>query len=193
MSNPLAPQPVEPVEESLAEGCRKRSLAAYQRLFETHGGRMKSLAYNILGNSADAEDAVQEAFLKVYRAVDRFKGEAAFSTWVFRILVNTCHDIRRRGRRRGVEVHDSESEDVLSALPEPGTSDHPLRLSLEQSLRKLDPRSRIVFLLYEVEGFKHREIAEVLNIPEGTSKNILFHAKRELQALLSGVGRVGRS
>ena len=193
MSNPLASQPAEPSEESLAEGCRKRSLHAYQRLFETHGGRMKSLAYNILGNSADAEDAVQEAFLKVYRAVDRFKGEAAFSTWVFRILVNTCHDIRRRGRRRGVEVNDSESVDLLNALPEPGASDHPLRLSLEQSLRKLDPRSRTVFLLYEVEGFKHKEIAEVLNIPEGTSKNILFHAKRELQALLSGFGRVGRS
>ncbi len=193
MSNSVGSQPVTPDEESLADGCRRRSLAAYQRLFETYGGRMKSLACNILGNTADAEDAVQEAFLKIYRSVDRFKGESAFSTWVFRILVNACFDLRRRNRRRRAEMHDQETTDVLGTLPEPAASDHPLRLSLERSLERLDDRSRTVFLLYEVEGFKHREIAEVLKIPEGTSKNILYQAKRELQTLLSAPGRAGRS
>jgi len=184
-------RPARLAEETLAEGCRRRSLAAYQRLFETHGGRMKSIACNILGNTADAEDAVQEAFLKIYRGVDRFKGDAAFSTWVFRILINACHDTLRRRKRRRVEIQDSESADALGDLPEPNAVDHPLRISLERSLRKLDQRSRTVFLLYEVEGFKHREIAEVLNIPEGTSKNILFNARRELQTLLSSAGRFG--
>lgn len=193
MSDSLVSKPADPSDESLSEGCRRHSLAAYQRLFETHGGRMKSLAYNILGNTADAEDAVQEAFLKIFRNVDSFKGDAAFSTWVFRILVNSCRDIQRRSRRRRAEVRDSDSSDEMNALPEPTAADHPLRISLEQSLRKLDARSRTVFLLYEVEGFKHREIAEVLNIPEGTSKNLLFHAKRELQVLLSRAGRIGRA
>ncbi len=181
-----------PAEESLAEGCRKRSLEAFQRLFDTLGGRMKSLACNLLGNTADAEDAVQETFLKIYRGIDSFKGGAAFSTWVFRVLVNACRDIQRRRRRRSAETGDPESVDALETLPQPVVSDHPLRISLERSILKLDSRSRTVFLLYEVEGFKHREIAEMLNIPEGTSKNILFQAKRELQTLLSRPGRAGR-
>ncbi len=193
MPKPAEHRPTGPIEEYLVDGCRKGSLAAYQRLFETHGGRMKSIAYNILGNKADAEDAVQEAFLKIYRSVDRFKGDAAFSTWVFRILVNACHDQLRRRRRRLVEVHDTETTGTLETLPEPAAADHPLRVSLETSLQKLDRRSRTVFLLYEVEGFKHREIAEMLDIPEGTSKNILFQARRELQSLLSRPTMAGRS
>lgn len=191
MPHPLDSRPVKPIEEDLAEGCRKRSFTAYQRLFELYGTRMKSLAYHLLGNTADAEDAVQEAFLKIYRAADRFKGDSAFLTWIFRILVNACHDQMRRNRRRRAELPESETEDLLLAMPEPSRTDHPLRISLERSLQKLDRRSRTVFLLYEVEGFKHREIAEVLSIPEGTSKNILFQARKELQELLSETGRFG--
>ncbi len=140
-------QPARPTEESLAEGCRQHSLPAFQRLFETHGGRMKSIAYNIMGNTADAEDAVQEAFLKIYRGVDRFKGDAAFSTWVFRILINACHDLLRRRKRHRAELRDSDSGDAVGDLPEPCAADHPLRISLERSIRKLDSRSRTVFLL----------------------------------------------
>jgi RNA polymerase sigma-70 factor (ECF subfamily) len=98
----------------------------------------------------------------------------------------------RRHRRHRVELQESESTDVLASLPQPTPRDHPLRISLEKSLKKLDQRSRTVFLLYEVEGFKHREIAEVLRIPEGTSKNILFNARKELQELLSEAGSLVR-
>lgn len=192
LPDPPDDRQVRPIEEELAEGCRRRSYAAYQRLFEIHGARMKSLAYHMLGNTADAEDAVQEAFIKIFRAADRFKGDSAFLTWVFRIVVNACHDQMRRRRRRSVELQESEATDLLAALPQPTRSDHPLRVSLEKSLKKLDQRSRTVFLLYEVEGLKHREIAEVLRIPEGTSKNILFNARKELQELLSESGSLAR-
>jgi RNA polymerase sigma-70 factor (ECF subfamily) len=144
---------------------------------------MKSIALNLLGNFSDAEDAVQEAFIKIYRGVASFRNESSFSTWIYRVLVNVCYDLRRRRVRRpeatGLDAGNAEAD-----FAAPATPDHPLRLTLEKSLARLKERNRTVFLLFEVEGFKHREIAEILNIPEGTSKNLLFEAKRELQKLL---------
>ena len=85
--------------EDLLEGCRAGRLEAFERLYEQAGPRMKSLAANLLGNAEDAEDAVQETFLKVYRGAGGFKGSSAASTWAFRILLNTCYDAMRRRRR----------------------------------------------------------------------------------------------
>jgi len=171
--------PSEKEDGELFEGCRSGSLDAFERLYETHEARMKSLAWNLLGNAADAEDAVQEAFLKVYRGARAFRGRSAFSTWIYRVLVNTCYDLLRK-RRPGHETGAADSVD-LHAAP---ASDHPLRLSLEQCLSRLRPRHRSVFLLFEVEGFTHKEIGEILDMPEGTSKTLLFNAKRELQGML---------
>jgi RNA polymerase sigma-70 factor (ECF subfamily) len=143
---------------------------------------MKSVAMNLLGNTSDAEDAVQEAFLKLYRSWDSFKGESLRSTWLYRILVNTCYDIgRRRKRTPEPATPDDEQAAEQKAAPQ---SDHALRLTIERALRRLPEVQRSVFLLFEVEGFKHREIADILDIPEGTSKHALFSAKRELQERL---------
>jgi RNA polymerase sigma-70 factor, ECF subfamily len=156
------------------------AFAAFERLYDTHGARLKSIAGNLLGNVADAEDAVQEAFLKAYRARGAYKGDAAPFTWLYRILVNSCLDLGRRRKRRR---EDPEPEAPLDMRPAAG-QDHPLRLALEASIAKLAPRLRAVFLLAEVEGFTHREIGQILEIAEGTSKHDLFQAKRELQRLL---------
>lgn len=174
-------------EEELVEGCRTGNIEAFERLYEAHGPRMKSIAMNLLGNAADAEDAVQEAFLKIYRAARGFRGQSAFTTWVYRVLVNTCYDLMRRGRRRPEMVASDAVE-----LPPARGADHPLRLSLEQCLGRLRPRHRSVFLLFEVEGFSHREIGEILDVPEGTSKTLLFTAKRELQGMLWTGGAAAR-
>lgn len=178
-------------DAKLAEDCKSGCLAAYERLYNAHGARMKSIALNLLGNTADAEDAVQETFLKIYRSVDRFKGESAFTTWIYRILVNASYDLMRKRQRRNPEVQEAEQEPGTLELSAASPADYPLRLTLENSLKKLSDRTRTVFLLFEVEGFKHREIAEILNIPEGTSKNLLFEAKKELQRLLWKLGAVG--
>jgi RNA polymerase sigma-70 factor (ECF subfamily) len=177
----------------LAEDCRQGRLAAYEQLYNNHGARMKSIALNLLGNIPDAEDAVQETFLKIYRNVDRFKGKSAFTTWIYRVLVNSCYDLLRSRRRRRPEVPGDVSEPRARESSLSSASDHPLRLTLEQTLQKLGKRNRTVFLLYEVEGFKHREIAEILDIPEGTSKNLLFEARKELQRLLWKPGQPWRS
>ena len=177
--------------EELVEDCKNGTLAAFEHLYEVHGARMKSVAFNLLGNVQDAEDAVQDAFLKIYRSVGSFRRRSSFTTWIYRVLVNACYDLMRTRRRREPEV--PERAPGLGAVDKTtgGCADHPLRLTLERSLRNLSERQRTVFLLFEVEGFRHREIAEILSIAEGTSKCILFEAKQELQQLIRAGSETG--
>jgi RNA polymerase sigma factor (sigma-70 family) len=170
-------------DTALAAACQSGDLRAYERLYALQGTRMKNLARNLLGNPLDAEDAVQETFLKVQRSIASFRGQSSFVTWTFRILVNTCHDARR-SRLRKKEVSSDGSEESPRPEPRaPGT--HPsLRLALERALAKLTRHQRDVFLLYEVEGFRHAEIAATLEISETASKNTLFQAKKNLRQML---------
>ena len=174
-----------PVSEDaeLAARCRAGDLSGYERLYALHGARMKNVARNLLGNPVDAEDAVQETFLKVQRSIGGFRGQSSFVTWTYRILINTCYDARR-SRVRKKEVANDDSED--SPRPEPrAPGAHPsLRMALERALAGLTKHQRDVFLLYEVEGFPHREIAGMLEITETASKNTLFQAKRNLRQVL---------
>jgi RNA polymerase sigma-70 factor (ECF subfamily) len=170
-------------DAALAAACQAGNLTAYERFYRLHAARMKSLARNLLGNHSDAEDAVQEAFLKIHRAISTFRGQSSFVTWTFRILINTCYDLRRLGSRKKELSNDESGE---SRFSEPrGPSAHPsLRISLERALAKLTRQQRDVFLLYEVEGFRHAEIATILEISETASKNTLFQAKKNLRSML---------
>lgn len=161
---------------------RPADTETFRRLFETHGERMKGVAYQLLRNHSDAEDAVQEAFLKAYRAAGSFRGGSAVSTWVYRILVNACHDLRRRRSSRDDSLEADDSKIILAGNP--GTPRERLRIELDRALDQIHPMNRSVFILFEVEGFRHREIGEMLGIPEGTSKNLLFRARRDLQETL---------
>jgi RNA polymerase sigma-70 factor (ECF subfamily) len=174
-------------DAELAAACLAGDLQAYERLYSLHGARMKNLARNILGSSTDAEDAVQETFLKIQRSIGSFRGQSSFVTWTFRILVNTCYDARRsRLRKKEVASNDEEQHEDAAPRPEPRAAvAHPsLRLALERALAKLTRHQRDVFLLYEVEGFRHAEISEMLEITETASKNTLFQAKKNLRQML---------
>jgi RNA polymerase sigma-70 factor, ECF subfamily len=178
-------------DESLLEGCRRGEVDAFERLYALHGARMKSIARNLLAHETDAEDAVQEAFLKIYRGAGSFRGTSAVSTWIYRILVNVCYDTLRRRKRRAEDALTIESpgkEPGAAGAQAAAAGDHPLRIAIEQGVARLKPRQRDVFLLSAVEGFSHREISEVLDIPEGTSRTLLFEAKRHLQELLWAQG-----
>jgi RNA polymerase sigma-70 factor, ECF subfamily len=166
---------------ALAQACAKGDSAVFETLYREHGTRMKSIAFNHLGSRADAEDAVQETFAKVHRSASTYNGTSSFSTWLHRILINTCYDMLRR---RQVRPQESDLEAVLGA-PEEGTrtSDDVLKISLRAMLDKLAPPRRSVFLLYEVEGMSHREIAAALGIQENYSKWLLFMAKQDLRKL----------
>ncbi len=170
-------------DAALAAACRSGDLRAYERLYAMHGARMKNLARNVLGNPIDAEDAVQETFLKVQHSIAGFRGQSSFVTWTYRILINTCYDARRsRLRKKEVANHDSEETPRFEPRA-PGA--HPsLRMALERALAKLTQHQRDVFLLYEVEGFRHAEIAGMLEMSETASKNTLFQAKKNLRQML---------
>jgi len=172
-------------DAALSAACRAGDLRAYERLFELHGAKMKNLARNLLGTTADAEDAVQETFLKVQRSILSFRGQSSFATWTFRILINTCYDARRSRLRKKEVTSEPEGEEGAER-PEPrAPGAHPsLRMAIERAVATLSAQQREVFLLYEVEGFHHAEIAGVLGISETASKNTLFQAKKSLRQLL---------
>lgn len=167
-------------EAALVSGLRAGDVSAFERLYREQGPRMKSVAWNMVGSATDAEDAVQESFLKAYRSMNTFTGQSTLTHWMFRILVNTCYDILRQRRRR--QEVDSDAEIRV----EPGHTG--LRVALERALKRLSLRHRTVFVLFEVEGYRHNEIAEILDVPEGTSRSLLFEAKRELRLLLAPAG-----
>jgi len=170
-------------ESDLLAACRRQDLAAFEQLYRVHGGRLKSIAWHMLGNRHDAEDAVQETFVKAYRAIQGFQGQSGLGTWLCRILMNACHDVnRRRGREAG------PPEAALADRPAPA-SEPALKVALDAALLRIPPRHRMVFLMFEAEGMRHSEIAAVLDIPEGTSKAWLCEAKKELKRMLSEAPR----
>jgi RNA polymerase sigma-70 factor (ECF subfamily) len=132
-------------------------------------------------NVQDAEDIVQEIFIQVYRKIGGFRGDAAFSSWLYRITTNvTLSALRRRKRTAG----EFPAEEVL-------TKDHPgvqstklLKPFLEQAIASLPPKSRMVFVLHDVQGFRHNEIAKMLNCSVGTSKSQLHKARAQLRKTL---------
>jgi RNA polymerase sigma-70 factor (ECF subfamily) len=161
-------------EGDLLAACRRQEIGAFEALYKQHGGRLKSIAHHIVGNHQDAEDAVQETFLRGYRSIHGFKGESTIGTWLCRIVLNACYDITRKRtpKTEFTEVHGKQT-------PGPG-----LRFALENAIQRLNPNYRTVFLLFAVEGLRHSEIASILEIPEGTSKAWLFEARKELQRML---------
>jgi RNA polymerase sigma-70 factor (ECF subfamily) len=166
---------VMPEGGSLYERCRNGETSAYEELYRQEGGRMKSIACNLLGSQSDAEDAVQEAFMKIHRYIGGFREQARFTTWIYRVLVNTCYDLGRQRKRR--EHHEQGPIASLAA-------DISMRVALENALAQLNERQRTVFLLAEVEGFDHAEIAGIMDTSEGNSRYLLWQSKRQLQQML---------
>jgi RNA polymerase sigma-70 factor (ECF subfamily) len=170
-------------DAELLAGCRRQDVRAFERLYDAHAARLKSIAYHIVGNRQDAEDAVQEAFVKVYRGIHGFHGDAGLGTWLCRILINVCYDVARKRKR---EADPEEHALEMRTSPPPQIA---LKVALNTALKLIHPKHRTVFLLFEVEGLRHSEIAAILEIPEGTSKAWLFEAKKELKRMLTETRR----
>lgn len=166
-------------DRRLAGGCAAGDAKVFEEIYRRFGERMKAVAWSHLGNVSDAEDAVQETFLKIHRAANTFTGEASFSTWAYRILINTCVDVLRRRKRR---VEETNFDDAFESVERtaPSVDDHK-RIALRRMLDELPEQRRAVFTLFEIDGQSHAEIAEILGISEGNSKWILFATKKELQ------------
>jgi RNA polymerase sigma-70 factor (ECF subfamily) len=162
----------------LARACAEGDTGVFEQIYRQHGERMKSIAYNHLGNVSDAEDAVQETFLKVHRAASTYTGEAAFSSWLYRVLINTCYDALRKKRRR---IQETPIDDFITSDRAGQSIDDAKRMTLRKMLAELPEQRRTVFMLFEVEGLSHAEIGQILNISEGNSKWILFATRKQLR------------
>src|SRR6185295_5127458 len=113
-------------ETDLLAACRRQDIRAFEQLYQAHGARLKSVAYHILGNRQDAEDAVQETFLKLYRAINGFQAQSSIGTWLCRIVINVCYDLARKRKR--------ETENAETVAPSPTPSGTPaLRAALNQA------------------------------------------------------------
>jgi RNA polymerase sigma-70 factor (ECF subfamily) len=177
----ITPQPPPRMSEDdlrLARACAVGDSDVFASIYTNHGERMKSIAYHQLGNVSDAEDAVQETFIKVHRAAASYNGEAAFTTWLYRILINTCYDMLRRRSRR---IRETPIDDQIAGGRAANAVDDVKRMALRKLLSELPEQRRTVFALFEIEGLSHAEIADILDITEGNSKWILFSTKKQLQ------------
>ncbi len=162
---------------------------AYATLFEAHKRRVYSLCLRMTGNIAEAEDLTQEAFLQLYRKIATFRGESAFSTWLHRLAVNVVlMHLRKKGLQKDSldEVDTSQSEPVKRDY---GSDDLRLtgsvdRIGLQTAIADLPPGYRTVFVLHDVEGYEHNEIAEIMKCSVGNSKSQLHKARMKLRERL---------
>jgi RNA polymerase sigma-70 factor (ECF subfamily) len=154
---------------------------AFAALYRAHAGRVYALCLRLEADAARAEELTQDVFVRAWEALPGFRGESAFGTWLHRLAVNVVLADRRAAWRRERRVMAVEDP---AALERPGEADPALALDLEAAIAALPPGARAVFVLHDLEGYQHREIAAMTGIAEGTSKAQLFRARRLLRARL---------
>lgn len=181
----------DPGEGSLIAQSQRGDFDAFDRLVAAHEDRIYHAAYRITGNAEDARDAAQETFVKAFRALPRYRHEAAFGTWLHRIAVNASLDIvRRRPQAPPVPLE----EVVLPAQthnPDTEAERHEVQLRVHDALRRLAPDHRVIVVLRDLQGLAYEEIAEVLRMPIGTVRSRLSRAREALRALLKDLAPDG--
>jgi RNA polymerase sigma-70 factor (ECF subfamily) len=171
---------------ALVERCRSGDLAAFEELYRAHAGKLFSVACRMLGNPTDAEDLLQEIFLSAHRKLDGFRGESALGTWLYRLATNHCLDYLRSRAARTNQLTDALDDELGHfQAGSPGLADQTVtKMDLERALARLPEGCRAAFVLHDVQGLEHREVAEALGIAEGTSKSQVHKARHRLRALL---------
>ncbi|MGE3273605.1 MAG: RNA polymerase sigma factor [Vicinamibacterales bacterium] len=174
-------------ERALVERIRRGDGAAFEELYTQHATRLYNLAYRMAGAAQDADDLLQEIFLLAYRKLGSFRGESSLGTWLYRLGMNHCLDVLRSRQSRMSQQTDSlDAEDAMPVsaphTPVLGTVG---RIDLERAVAALPPACRAAFLLHDVEGFGHQEVADILGISEGTSKSQVHKARLRIRAYLT--------
>ena len=185
-SNPLKTPAPAHSDMALAQRCASGDPGSFEELYRVYSPRLFGLACRMVGRT-EAEDLLQEIFLSSYRKIRLYKGESALGTWLFRLATNLCLDHLRSRANRSAQVTDSIDAD--DAQPREGGLGPILgvidRIDLERALLELPHGCREVFVLYDVEGFEHREVGAMLGISEGTSKSQLHKARMRLRSVLA--------
>jgi RNA polymerase sigma-70 factor, ECF subfamily len=170
---------------------------AFAALFDQHKRRVYSLCVLMTGDAAEAEDLTQDAFIQVFRKLASFRGDSAFSTWLYRVAVNTVLMSLRKRKLRQVSLDEPMVNDHGSMPRDFGRQDSALsgtvdRIALARAIQELPEGYRRIFLLHEVEGYEHQEIARLLRCSVGNSKSQLHKAKLRVRDLLYGIRRSRR-
>jgi len=170
----------------LAAASAAGDAAAFEKLYQLHHRRVFSLCLRMMGNATEAEDLTQDVFVQLYRKIGSFRGDSAFTTWLHRMTVN---QVLMHFRKRGVKLEQATEDGEMQEPVEIGTGRAdamPIvdRIALEKAISELPPGYRTVFVLHDVEGHEHEEIARMLGCSVGTSKSQLHKARMRLRELL---------
>lgn len=170
-----------PILNDLISGCRAGNFQAQEMLYKHFYGYALGIAMRYLINKDDALEAVNDAFIKVFKAIGTFKTDSDFKPWFRKILVNTALDYKRKNMRfnQAIEMTDTEVQTTYTSGIQNLSAKDILNL-----MKNLNETQHLVFNLYEIDGYSHKEIAELLNIPESSSRTYLSRAKQVMQGLL---------
>lgn len=183
------PQDARISEAEAIERAKSGDSDAFRVLYDLHKRRVYSLCLRMTANTAQAEDLTQEAFLQLFRKIGTFRGESAFSTWLHRMAVNVVLMQLRKKNLPVVSLEETLEGEEDAPRKEPGAPDRKLsgsidRLHLQRALEELPPGYRTIFLLHDVEGYEHNEIASMIDCSIGNSKSQLHKARMKLRTLL---------
>ena len=183
----MTPMVLESNDRDLVEACRRGERDAFRALFETHKDKVYSIALRFTGEESLAMDIAQDTFLKLFSSIAEFRGDSAFSTWVYRLVVNACLDHKRRSWRL-IPIAD----ELIAVLRSPGDSlsalmHSEMRGRVRAAVDKLTSDLRITVVLRYTEGLSYEEIARILNCSTGTVASRLNRAHKALERRLSNV------
>lgn len=175
-------------EKQLVRRMQQGDRRAFEEFVDAYGAQVHRLVRRYVENPADAEDITQEIFLDLYRSISGFRGEAALSTWIYRVAVNRCLRYRQKARPDAVVLDDRVSPALTDGKsdPERSAAQHELSCQIQSALGLLSEEHRDVVILHEMHGMTYQECADILNIPVGTVKSRLFNAFRRLRESLRG-------
>jgi RNA polymerase sigma-70 factor (ECF subfamily) len=181
-------------DSELIRRAQRGESEAFADLFHAHKARIYSICLRMTNNTAQAEDLTQDAFLQVFRKLSTFKGNSALSTWLYRIAVNTVLMHFRKKALKQISLDEPSSHDANMVRREYGSRDGRLvgsvdRITLTRAIRDLPAGYRTIFLLHEVEGYEHQEIAKILDCSVGNSKSQLHKAKLRIREFLAEPGK----
>ena len=182
---------VKAADLDLVRRCKQGDATAFEELYRAHSARLYSLLLRMVGGAEDAEDLLQDVFLQAHRKLDSFRGDSSLGTWLYRLAVNQCLDYLRGRQSKMSRVTESFEDEAVQepASPAPVVPAAISRVDLERAIARLPEGCRLAFVLHDVEGFAHHEVAGLLGISEGTSKSQVHKARLKLRLMLSGVVR----
>jgi RNA polymerase sigma-70 factor (ECF subfamily) len=189
--------PAKDADREIVARCQKGDVQAFGALVEKYQKKMLNAAYRMIGDYQEACEVTQEAFLSAYRAIRKFRGDAAFSTWMTGIVLNHARNrlkqIRARSRHEGRSLDDPVETEEGSVFRDPPSGEDPadeqmekkeIERAVQEGIGSLDPEFREVLVLRDIQGFSYEEIRDILSIPDGTVKSRLFRAREILKERL---------